>query len=92
MLATMQFRIIGFPMGYVKKKKKKKETKIYKTIILFCRGVMRGLSPYPKITNLRVSNNRVLRGIFGAQRKQQGAGLNCMRSPIICSLHQLLLG
>jgi ribosomal protein L15E len=69
-----------------------KKKKIYKTIILFCRGVMRGLSPYPNITKLRVSKNRVLRGIFGAKRKQQGAGLNCMRSPIICFLHQLLLG
>jgi hypothetical protein len=42
----------------------------------------------------RVSENRVLRRIFGPKRDElKEGGENCiMRSSIICTLHQLLLG
>jgi hypothetical protein len=43
---------------------------------------------------LRVFENRVLRRIFGSKRaKEQGSGENyIVRSLIICTPHQILLG
>jgi hypothetical protein len=41
---------------------------------------------------LRVSENRVLRGVFGPERKWQEGGEQCiMRSFINCMKHQMIL-
>jgi hypothetical protein len=68
--------------------------RIYKTITtpVFCMGVW---SPTLREEHrLRVFENRVLRGIFGSKRDEMtGGGENCiMKSSIVCTLHQILLG
>jgi hypothetical protein len=50
------------------------------------------LDPLWKKHKLRVSENRVLRRIFGPKRDEV-TGENCiMRSSTICTLYQILLG
>jgi hypothetical protein len=68
---------------------KNAETDMFKAIILL---VLYGRETWPLTLweEHRVYDNRVLWGIFGAKgRRQQEAGMKCMRSPTVSTLPQI---
>jgi hypothetical protein len=60
--------------------------------LLFCTGVKKSVTQREG-HRLRVSENRVLRNIFGPRREKVAGGLrSIMRSFITCTLKQILIG
>jgi hypothetical protein len=72
------------------------ESKVHKTIILpvVLYGCENWSFTLREEHRLRVFDNRVLRGIFGPERDEVTGGWRkfIMRSSIVCTLHQILLG
>jgi hypothetical protein len=86
MLATIQFKTFYPSNTYLK-------TKIYKTIILLVvlYGCETSFLILGKEHRLRVSENKVLRRIYGPKREVIDNGKNyIMREIVICTLHQTL--
>jgi hypothetical protein len=90
MLAIIQSKIFSLPVSY-----KKTKIKIYKTVIL--PSVLYGCETLSltlrEEQRLRVSENRVLRKIYGLKREEDGSCRKLHNDELLTTiLHRILLG